>query len=512
MIKIDKQSYSIFEDINLINSASDKKNFKNIVNDFKNSICEIYNIDNNLIIDKINYYDIKFISFLIDLGVIKSREEVEKLKLTLGKDYKNIFSVFNEYLNLNIVEENILLKKFMDIYRKESILEYIEDSKSPTIVDLFCGAGGMSLGFTQNGYKVLLANDIERVCTTTYSFNHIEVPKDRIITGDIKSLVENVDKHINQKVDVVVGGPPCQGFSNANRQRIIDDPRNILYKYYVKAIENLKPQFFIMENVKGMLSVAEQIREDFHQLKNVDYDVSYHVFNAKDFSVPQNRERLIYIGIRSDIRNIIDRNATDIINEILQYTATLDKYSLIDAIGDLRSLKALTIKNATELDSYECGKKIEKNELLKNTKYANLINQNIKYDLLFNHKARFNNDRDIEIFARMLPGDKSDSERIADIMPYTSRKDIFKDKYYKLKPDDICKTITAHMKFDCNMYIHPNQARGLTPREAARVQSYPDNYFFLGPFTKTYMQIGNSVPPLMTRAISNILKKYILED
>ena len=119
------------------------------------------------------------------------------------------------------------------------------------------------------------------------------------------------------------------------------------------------------------------------------------------------------------------------------------------------------------------------------------------------------NDRDIEIYGRMLPGDKSDSPRIADIMPYKSRNDIFKDKYYKLIYSNICKTITAHMKFDCNMYIHPTQARGLTPREAARIQSYPDSFFFLGPYTKTYQQIGNSVPPLMARAIGEEVIKYI---
>ena len=132
-----------------------------------------------------------------------------------------------------------------------------------------------------------------------------------------------------------------------------------------------------------------------------------------------------------------------------------------------------------------------------------------KSALTFNHKARYNNDRDIEIYGRMNPGDKSDDPKIADIMPYKNRNGIFKDKYYKLEGDKICKTITAHMKYDCNMYIHPGQARGLTPREAARVQSYPDDYFFRGPYTKTYMQIGNSVPPLLSRTIAKVIKKYI---
>ena len=132
-----------------------------------------------------------------------------------------------------------------------------------------------------------------------------------------------------------------------------------------------------------------------------------------------------------------------------------------------------------------------------------------KPNLVFNHKARYNNERDIEIYRRLCPGDKSDDPKIADIMPYSRRNGIFRDKYFKLEPNKICKTITAHMKCDCNMYIHPSQARGLTPREAARIQSFPDNYYFRGSFTKTYMQIGNSVPPLLGRVIAAAIKNFI---
>ena len=146
---------------------------------------------------------------------------------------------------------------------------------------------------------------------------------------------------------------------------------------------------------------------------------------------------------------------------------------------------------------------------MKANDYINAINQHRTVPFVFNHKARYNNDRDIEIYRRLNPGDKSDDPKIADIMPYTRRNDIFKDKYFKLEPDKVCKTITAHMKFDCNMYIHSTQARGLTPREAARVQSYPDDYFFRGSYTKTYMQIGNSVPPMLGRAIAHVIKKLI---
>ncbi|CDB74685.1 DNA cytosine methyltransferase [Clostridium sp. CAG:265] len=507
MKEINKSVYSLFNNINTITTLTEKKKIKSILKDFTDCICELYRIDRDSDIKNIEAND-DTVQFLIKLGVIDNPDEISILKNLLNNDYNLFISIVNKFLNLNI-EIDKSIKKYMDFYRRDSVKNYLQNNKSPTLVDFFCGAGGMSLGFSQNNFKVLLANDIEAVCTETYSFNHQEIPKERIITGDIKSIVDNVDEYIEENVDVIIGGPPCQGFSMANRQRIIDDPRNILYRYYVNGVEKLKPKFFVMENVKGMLSVAEQVKEDFHNLEGEDYDVAYHLFNSKDFSVPQNRERLIYIGIRADISKKINKTAKDIIEEIKNKTKNVKRYVLDDAIEDLRELQALTIKNSTELDTEISGRKIEFNRVKINTEYVNLINQDRFSKLIFNHKARFNNERDIEIFGRMIPGDKSDSERIADIMPYKSRNDIFKDKYYKLKPNEICKTITAHMKFDCNMYIHPYQARGLTPREAARVQSYPDDYMFLGSFTKTYMQVGNSVPPLMARVISKVLKKYI---
>lgn len=375
------------------------------------------------------------------------------------------------------------------------------DENSLKMIDLFCGAGGLSLGFTQEGFITSLANDIQDCCVDTYAHNHPETPRDHVVLGDIKKIVDNVESMLKYKdVDIVVGGPPCQGFSEANRQRLIDDPRNQLYKNFVQIVGKVKPKFFVMENVKGMLKVKDQVIEDF---KAIGYVSTAHILNAKDYGVPQNRERLIYIGNNLGIDN------EEIFNEIFELSKEIPDFTLADAIYGLRELEALRIKNATDLDTEESGKRIEARRNFEGTDYINLINQGKEYPVTCNHKARYNNDRDIEIFGRLNPGDKSDDPKIADIMPYKSRNDIFKDKYFKLEPDKVCKTITAHMKFDCNMYIHPTQARGLTPREAARVQSYPDDYYFRGSYTKTYMQIGNSVPPLLGRAIAKIVKKYI---
>ncbi len=377
------------------------------------------------------------------------------------------------------------------------------DDKSLKMIDLFCGAGGLSLGFSQEGFVTSLANDIQDCCVDTYAHNHPETPRDHIILGDIKQVVDNVESLLRYTdVDIVVGGPPCQGFSEANRQRLIDDPRNQLYKNFVQIVDKVKPKFFVMENVKGMLKVKDQVIEDFER---IGYKVSAHVLNAKDYGVPQNRERLIYIGNRLGIDNEI------LFDEIIASSGTIANHVLNDALYGLRELQASRIKNSTSLDTEESGRKIEAKRTNEVNEYIDLINQGRSCVAVCNHKARYNNDRDIEIYGRMCPGDKSDDPKIADIMPYKSRSDIFKDKYFKLEPDKVCKTITAHMKFDCNMYIHPFQARGLTPREAARVQSYPDDYFFRGSYTKTYMQIGNSVPPLLGRAIAKVVKKYIVE-
>ena len=391
------------------------------------------------------------------------------------------------------------VSKYCNTYIENARKNVSDDSLK--MIDLFCGAGGLSLGFTQEGFVTSLANDIQDCCVDTYAHNHPETPRDHIVLGDIKDVVKNLDKLLEgRNVDIVVGGPPCQGFSMANRQRLIDDPRNHLYKSYVEVVKKVHPIFFVMENVKGMLSVAEQVKEDF---RAIGYSVECHILNAKNFGVPQNRERLIYIG------NCLGVDNEQIFNEIFALSENIPEHNLGDALFALRELKASRVKNSTESGSIESGYKIEKNNITETNDYISYINQDRGGNVVSNHKARYNNDRDIEIYGRMEPGDRSDDPKIADIMPYARRNGIFKDKYFKLENDKVCKTITAHMKFDCNMYIHPTQARGLTPREAARVQSYPDDYFFRGAYTKTYMQIGNSVPPLLGRAIAHVIKSHM---
>jgi DNA (cytosine-5)-methyltransferase 1 len=156
------------------------------------------------------------------------------------------------------------------------------------------------------------------------------------------------------------------------------------------------------------------------------------------------------------------------------------------------------------------GKKIDVNTFKGNeNEYLRLINGCREIPFLYNHKARFVNDINYDIYRLLNQGDDASDPKIAGIMPYTNRLHCFKDKYYKLIADQPSRTITAHLKMDCHSHIHPFQIRAITPREAARCQSFPDDYLFLGAYLKTYMQIGNAVPCLMAKGIANVIKKYL---
>ena len=295
---------------------------------------------------------------------------------------------------------------------------------------------------------------------------------------------------------------PVKDSSTANRQRIIDDPRNILYKEYLRFLENIRPKFFIIENVRGMMNKMSEITEDIETALGKEYNVSFSLFNAKNFGVPQNRERLIIIGNRVGV------DSEEIIKDVSEKTNNVKKFVLKDALSGLPELKPNRIRNSRKIENDDIGYFKREWEYTVND-YYKFINGNRMVSYIYNHRNRYNNDRDIEIFTRLPQGADSLHESIEDIMPYKSRNDIFKDKYYKLKEDDVCKTITSHMKSDCNMYIHPTQPRGLSPREAARIQTFPDYFVFYGPQNNWYKQIGNAVPVKMAEAIGKEVIDYL---
>ena len=374
-----------------------------------------------------------------------------------------------------------------------------------TLIDLFAGCGGLSLGMEQAGFTSIFFNEIMPVFASTYLYNR-NIPDGHYYIGDINKLNEELGdyeyiwKDLEGGVDLVCGGPPCQGFSMANRQRVIDDPRNNLYKAYLTFLKAVRPKFFVMENVKGMAQRISEIKDNFKEYLGEEYLCDYRILKAQDFGVPQNRERLIFIGNRMGV------NPDDIFAKIEEKKR--QSFTLKDALEGLPHLEARPEKNKGELEDIRYGL-TEREFDYPDTDFYHFINGERQISTLYNHKNRYNNPRDIEIYRRLPQGANSLHESIKDIMPYGRRNDIFKDKYFKLQEDQICKTITSHMKFDCNMYIHPWEARGLSPREAARIQTFPDDYVIKGAQNQWYAQVGNAVPVKLAEAIGGSIMEFL---
>ncbi len=369
------------------------------------------------------------------------------------------------------------------------------------LVDLFAGCGGLSTGMEQAGFTPWFVNEIVPTFCNTYKCNH-KLPDSHYYVGDINQLNKDIAKFqdILSDISIVCGGPPCQGFSTANRQRIIDDPRNNLYKAYLQFLSVVRPKFFVMENVRGMANKIEEIKQNFREYLGEEYQFDAAVLQAQDFGVPQNRKRLIMIGNRMGI------NPAEIFAEIEKQKRPA--FVLKDALEGLPELQARAEKGRSDIENSISGFSVCDFDYPK-TDFYRFINGDRSLDKLYNHKNRYNNPRDIEIFSRLPQGGDSLHPSIADIMPYSRRNHIFKDKYFKLEDGKICKTITSHMKYDCNMYIHPWQARGLSPREAARIQTFPDDYVLTGPQNSWYAQVGNAVPVKLAKAIGDAIMKFL---
>ena len=381
----------------------------------------------------------------------------------------------------------------------------MSEQKKYTFIDLFAGCGGLSLGLEQAGFDVVFMNEIVDTFASTYLANH-NLKEGQYFIGDINELnkclgkYSDILKNPDRPITLVCGGPPCQGFSMANRQRIIDDPRNQLYKAYLQFLSEIRPQFFIMENVKGMANKFDEIIANFKEYLGDEYLYDYRLLKVQDFGIPQNRERFIMIGNRMGI------DPNEIFTEIERHKRP--PFVLKDALFGLPHLEARKEKNKGEYESLECGF-TERDFSYPDTDFYHFINGDKVITKLYNHKNRYNNLRDIEIFRRLPQGANSLHESIQDIMPYKRRNNIFKDKYFKLDENQICKTITSHMKYDCNMYIHPWEARGLSPREAARIQTFPDDFVLKGPQNSWYAQVGNAVPVKFAEVIGKSIMKFL---
>jgi DNA-methyltransferase (dcm) len=419
-----------------------------------------------------------------DIFILQLKEEFKKIVIT------------DDSINL-VSHENRIVSYFYKKIQHE-IENYRKVKNLFEFTDLFSGAGGLSLGLEQENFISKLAIDKDESALKTYHFNRPYLEKKQIINEDIRVLIKDFTF---DHTPLIVGGPPCQGFSNANKQRKKDDARNKLYKLYVQSVKQAKPDIFLLENVEGILTHIDEIKSDFNKIK---YTLYPYILNTKDFGFPQHRKRAFILGINNKHKSIF-HEIKSIFDNTLKSEKNKISFSLWNAIYDMPALEAKTKRNDTysenKLWGYTFGNFFELN-----SPYSKLININNDYEIpLLNHKSKYNNERDIEIYRLLSPGEKSNSESIKDINPYKNRDDIFKDKFFKLQPNEPCKTITAHMYYDCHMYIHPYSARGLTPREAARIQGFPDDYLFLGSPNEWYRQIGNAVSPLMARVLGKSL-------
>lgn len=381
---------------------------------------------------------------------------------------------------------------------------------NPTVLDIFCGAGGMSLGFKNAGCDILGGIDHNRYAIETHHQN-FPSSKLKLPHQDIRNILDLNKLGLNTgEVDILVGGPPCQVFSlvGIGKMRqlgrdIASDPRNFLYKEFVRFVAHYKPLCFVMENVDNLAKKEEiilQIQKDFSSSdcqSYPGYKVEYKVLNAADFGVPQKRKRLFIIGIRSDFG--IDPPFPDR-PEILPI-------SVGEAIHDLPELepivRALGIKaHGSKQKDLECGYKFSP----QSDYQEKMRKQKKEGEGVWNHLCRSHNDKDIAIFEFLEQGGKY-RDLPKEMMRY--RDDIFDDKYRRLIWDQPAWTLTAHMRKDGLAYIHPLQNRSISVREAARIQSFPDDFVFHAPMTRMFELVGNSVPPLLAEAVAKPLVKLI---
>jgi DNA (cytosine-5)-methyltransferase 1 len=378
------------------------------------------------------------------------------------------------------------------------------EGKPFTHIDLFCGAGGFSVGFRDEDFRTILAVDKDEKACQTYRLNHPEVPEGNIQCEDLseRSPAEIIDKCDCWReelrpggVDVLTAGIPCQGFSKAgyrSRPGIdynpLEDPRNKLYRVVIEWIREIRPRYVVIENVPEIRSAGNEDFRFFDALCNDiekhDYKVDHAVINAFDHSVPQIRHRMIVIASHSSVPEI----GLSELDEFSKEGPTLGQ-----AIQDLPSL------DASEGEWYR--------------RYGEVV--------LTSHVARFNNEQDLKIYEAIRPG-----ERYKDFIERDEGKEIirerkatgryavygtrsFSDKYHRLEEDRPSRTIVAHLNKDGNGYIHPNQVRSITPREAMRLQGFEDGYIFCGSQGSQFMQVGNAIPPPLARDVARLLAKHL---
>lgn len=403
----------------------------------------------------------------------------------------------------------------------------MNELKEFKVIDLFAGAGGFGLGFklAHENFKIICSVEVDRWAADTLLANN--APNKRIICGDITeyNTAEKILGACIEIPDVIIGGPPCQGFSYAGPAKDPKDPRNSLFKNFAQWVDVLRPKVFVMENVRGLLTgknekgekVIDIITDTFN---SIGYTVNIWELNAANYGVPQNRERIFIVGNKYGKKLHPPIISHYLPSEIESLKSTLDlltpAINVIDAIGDLPELFA---GEGEEIALY-------KNQ--PSTEFQNFCRNDAS--ILSNHVTMKHTKRMVERYQRLLDGlTMNEIPNELKVRKRNGNGELsdkeYNSNYRHLRPDMISYTIPA--SFYSN-FIHPVQPRNITSREAARLQSFPDSYIFKGKRTQIsskllsqlgkedqnylsqYNQIGNAVPPLLAKAVATQILEYLV--
>lgn len=398
----------------------------------------------------------------------------------------------------------------------------------PIVLDIFCGAGGMSEGFIQAGFDVAFACDVNEEAELTYVNRHKQLGYDvKFARIDINKFCKKsfLRKFIGDiKIDVVCGGPPCQGFSLAGK-RDKNDPRNTLFKSYIETIKIVKPDYFVMENVTGILSMKIEefigVKGDVYKnstvpeiLKNeffaIGYEVRFKVLNASHFGVPQNRRRVFFIGHK--IRKYRNKKSSDIVDPPKFPKGKIDKFITIkEAINDLSFLSSGQVSHSylqnINLTQYQMDSM--------NGRTPKKSGKPIKAIKLNNHQASRHTKKVIKRFSLLNEGEDLEGLKGRIDPDIWEKYKTKKLRCYKVRNNEISPTVLT-LPDDL---VHYSKNRIMTVREMARLQSFDDSFEFLGKRTTggkrrkidlpQYTQVGNAVPPLLAKAIGKEILKAL---
>lgn len=351
------------------------------------------------------------------------------------------------------------------------------------VIDLFCGCGGLSEGFKLAGYNIIGGIDFNQAAIDTYNYNFKEATG---YCGDLSQMDKDNIKSIFgdiSNIDVIIGGPPCQGFSSANRwQKEMDDPRNKLFFEFVKFVDMADPKAIVIENVQGIITrnngYAKKRIYDIFEKRG--YSVNHCILNAADYGVPQYRKRNFFVMLKSD------------------RVFNFDQLEKVE--------KPVTVEEAIgELYDYEKNDTNEPVKLLRKpmTKYQKYLRN--KDNKVYNHEVKYPAKKVQDRISFVPQG--GNWRDVPEKMWPSNRQNRHSSAYKRLDPAERSCTIdtgNAHSN-----YFHPLYNRIPTPREAARLQSFPDDFVFNSTRGNNYRQIGNAVPPLLAKAIADALKKEI---